>query len=1026
VTRSTSLQILEGKMKLSRILLTGSLLALLTLVATAQERTGRIEGLVTDPSGSAVPRAEVEVTGPGLPQAQRTQTDGAGAYLFPSLPPGTYTVSVKAQGFSLYKASNVLLNVGRTIRVDARLEVGAVAESVVVSGEALLVDTANTTVQTNVTAELYDRLPKGRSFDSLIVMAPGVRREPKSGGYQVDGASGSENSFVLDGIETTSIQTGELMRQSKVPIEWIAETNVKSSGFDAQYGGAIGGVVAATTRSGGNEFHGQASLYLMTDGMIGGFANPIYGAADRRPTLRLNPANDAIGEYFSNKKDGYRMLNPGFRVGGPIKKDMVWFFLSAYPEFHKADRTVTFLRPAETRSYTRKDRQDFTLAKIDVQPFSKLRTNFSYFYNPYKVNGLLPTYQGTDAITTPWADRGLRRPATGFGYQADYTVTAKLAISAFGGYQYSNYYDYGIPRGTRYRYANGNAAVPGVPANLIGPAGNFTPDNRQTVQDIFQRNTLHVIGSYLANIGGSQHNFRFGWDLNRLANKPVAGSWPDGYVFVYWDRAYSAVTKGGNFRGQYGYYINRAFATEGDVSSNNQGLFINDNWRVNKKLTLNLGLRSEREFLPSFDPKIQVTPIEFGFGSKIAPRLGFAYDPTGAGKMRFGASWGFYYDIMKYEMPRGSFGGDKWLDYVYTLDNPNILNIKPGAPAGFGQCACPGTLIEVVNWRIPSHDPSENLIEKNLKPVRSQVWDASFDYNFNTDYVFRLRYTHRHLDRTIEDVGILTPAGEQYYIANPGFGLTVDPKIFPSTFPPNVTPKAKRVYDGVEIGLERRFSKTLAFNTSYTISRLYGNYAGLANSDENGRTSPNVNRVYDEPWMAYDEKGKLVYGRLATDRPHAFKFFGSYDLKTKAGTTRFAPRFDLYSGTPITTEVNVQHVPVFVFGRGDLGRTPFFTQTDLLISHDIPVGKGEVKRIRLEMNVSNLFNHARATNRFPTLDHANDGGINFDADKLGDIFKGYNSRALMTAQKIRTDPRYGLANEYQLPRELRLGFHFFF
>ncbi|MBL8233576.1 MAG: carboxypeptidase regulatory-like domain-containing protein, partial [Bryobacterales bacterium] len=468
-------------MKSSRALL--AVAACLFGVAFSQERTGKIEGLVTDPSGSAVPLAEVEVSGPALPQAQKTKTDGAGAYLFPSLPPGTYAVSVKAQGFSQFKASNVLLNVGRTIRVDARMEVGAVSESVVVSGEVLLVDTANTTVQTNVTAELYDKLPKGRSFDSLIVMAPGVRREPKSGGFQVDGSSGSENSFVVDGIEVTSIQTGELTRQSKVPIEWISETNVKSSGFDAQYGGAIGGVVAATTRSGGNEFHGQASLYLMTDGMNAGLASPIVG--DRRASLRLNPVDDAIGEYFFNKKDGYRMLNPGFRVGGPIKKDMVWFFLSAYPEFHNIDRTVTYLRPVETRSYTRKDRQDFTLAKIDLQPFSKLRTNFSYFYNPYKVNGLLPTYQGTDAITTPWADRGLRRPATGFGYQADYTVTSKLAASVFGGYQYNNNKDYGIPRGTRYRYANGNAAVAGVPSNLIGPAGNFTPDNRQTVQDIF-------------------------------------------------------------------------------------------------------------------------------------------------------------------------------------------------------------------------------------------------------------------------------------------------------------------------------------------------------------------------------------------------------------------------------------------------------------------------------------------------------------------------------------------------------------
>lgn len=993
-----------------------SLFFLLSWNLMAQERTGSIQGTVTDPSGAAVPGATVEVSGPALTLAYKVTTDEGGGYLFPSVPPGTYTVSITAKGFMVFKASNVIVNVGRTIRVDAKLEVGQVAESVVVSGEALLVDTANTVVSTNVDATIYDRLPKSRSFDSLIVLSPGVRSEPKSGGFQVDGSSGSENSFVIDGIEVTSIQRGDLTTQARVPVEWIAETQVKSSGFDAQFGGAIGGVVAATTRSGGNTFHGQVSLYWNNASMDAG----------PRPTLRLNPANDNIGEYFHNKKDDYRFLNPGFRIGGPFKKDMLWFFASAYPQFTRTERTVTFLRPAETRTYESRERQDFTLAKLDFQPSAKLRGNFSYFYSPLRVNGLLPSRQGTDAITNPWADRGNRQPAAGYGYQADYSATSKLAVSVFGGYQYSNYKDYGIPSGTRYRYANGNSSLPitpQLPANVIGPAGNFTPDNRQTVKDVYTRHTVHAIGSYLANLSG-QHNFRFGWDLNRLANSPIAGTWPDGYVFVYWDRAYRAVTKGGSYRGPFGYYIRRAFATEGDVSSNNQGLFINDNWRVNRKLTLNLGLRTEREFLPSFDPKIQVRPIEFGFGQKLAPRLGFAYDPTGAGKQRISASWGLYYDIMKYEMPRGSFGGDKWLDFVYTLDDPNIFNIKPQGP-GFAGCSCPGTLIEVVNWRIPSHDPSENLIEPDLKPVRLQAWNVSWDYNFAGDFVFGVRYTHRQLDRTIEDVGVLTPQGEQYFIANPGFGITVDERKWPAGYPQDVTPKAVRDYDAIEFRLERRFSRSLAFQTSYTWSRLYGNYAGLANSDENGRRSPNVNRVFDEPWMAYDERGKLVYGRLATDRPHAFKLFGSYDWKTKAGVTRFSPYFNLFSGTPISTEVSVQHVPVFVFGRGDLGRTPFFTQTNMLVSHDFPL-KGEGRFVRIELNVTNLFNHARVTNIFPALDHANDGGINFDADKTADIFKGYNTRALMTAQRLRTDPRYGLASAFQEPRALRFGFHFFF
>ncbi|MEZ5400374.1 MAG: carboxypeptidase regulatory-like domain-containing protein [Bryobacteraceae bacterium] len=985
-----------------------------------QERTGAIQGLVTDPSGSAVPGAAVEVTGDALLQAQKITTNEGGAYLFPSLPPGPYNISVSAAGFTVYKLSNVNVPVGRTIRADARLEVGQITETVVVSGEALLIDTANTVVSTNVSSEMYDRLPKGRGFDSLIVMAPGVRAEPKSGGYSADGASGSENSFVLDGVETTDIQEGDLKQQASVPIEWIAETQVKSSGIDAQYGGAIGGVVAATTRSGANAFHGQFSLYLRDSGLN----------ASPRDELRLNLDNDDVSEYFHwARKDNTRTVNPGFRVGGPIKQNMLWFFLSGYPEFENIKRDVFFLRQQETRNYERKERQDYTMGKLDFAPFSRLRANFAYYYNPYRVNGLLPTKQGNDSIDNPWADRGYREPFTAYTWQADYIATSALTFSVFGGYQYKNYKDYGIPAGTRYRYANGNSAVAGVPASLIGPAGNFTPDNRQDVQDIFTRHNVNAIGSYMASAGG-QHVFKFGYQLNRLHNSPIAGTWPDGYVFVYWDRAYQAITKPGTFRGQYGHYINRVFATEGDVSSSNQGIFFNDNWRVNRKLTLNLGIRFEREFIPSFDPAIQIKPIEFGFGKKISPRFGFAYDPTGTGKMRFGASYGLYYDTMKYEMPRGSFGGDKWVDYYYTLDSPDIFNIKPTPSAGFGSCNCPGTFIESLNRRIPSHDPQNNLIEPNLLPVRLQAWDAFWDFNFTDDYVFGIRYSHKHLDRTIEDVGILTSQGEQYFIANPGFGITIDENKFSPGFPNDVTPKAKRNYDAVEFRLERRFARKATFAASYTWSRLFGNYAGLASSDEivtastaRGRRSPNVNRNFDLPWMAYDQRGQIVEGRLATDRPHTFKFFGSYDHKWKAGTLRFSPVFNLFSGTPISTEAHVQGVPVFIFGRGDLGRTGKFTNTNLMIAQDINTGM-EGKYFRVQLEIFNLFNNASVLSVFPEVTHANDGSVTFDNDT--DIFKGYDTLSLMQTDGIRRDPRYGLPWAYQTPRSMRLGFHFFF
>jgi hypothetical protein len=106
--------------------------------------------------------------------------------------------------------------------------------------------------------------------------------------------------------------------------------------------------------------------------------------------------------------------------------------------------------------------------------------------------------------------------------------------------------------------------------------------------------------------------------------------------------------------------------------------------------------------------------------------------------------------------------------------------------------------------------------------------------------------------------------------------------------------------------------------------RLYGNYSGLASSDESGRNSPNVNRYFDLPWNALTEQGKLAEGRLATNRPHTFRFFTGYTLKSKLGSSNVAPVLYVYSGTPITTELGIDGLPTYPYNRGHLGRTPIF------------------------------------------------------------------------------------------------------
>lgn len=1005
-------------------ILRGTTALLVTLLAAtcllAQERTGGIQGTVSDPSGAALPGANVEISGGSLIRPVGVKTNGAGGYSLPSLPPGQYQVSVTANGFASVKRNNVDVQVARVAVVDIKMEVGSVSETVVVEAAGAVVDTTTNIVATNVSADTYDRLPKGRSFDALVFLAPGVRNEPKGGGYQADGASGSENVYALDGVEVTNIQSGVLDRQTQIPIEWVSETTVKNSGVDAQYSSAVGGVVAANTKSGSDSFHGQVALYYKSDAFL-----PVQN----RNALRLSPSDDLQAEYFNYKKDGYRYLNPGYALGGPIVKQKIWFFSSYFPIFERTNRNVKF-NSGQTGSYERNDRQDYWLNRVDIMPFQKLRVNGSYQYNPWKANGLLPTQQGTDAFSNPWADRGFRQPYTSYNWQADYTATSRLVISGFGGYSYKNNKDYGVPGGTFYNFSAPSIGLAGVPAQFQAASGAFTPNNQQTTQDIFERTNANITASYLVSFLG-QHSLKGGWQLNRLVNSPRASAFPDGRIYIYWNRSYNAVTipnPPGGIRGTYGYYASRPFVTQGDVKSNNQGMFFNDSWRVNRKLTLNLGLRADKEYVPSFSARADVpsTAIEFNFQDKIAPRLGFAFDPSGVGKMKIFGSWGWYYDVMKYELPRGSFGGDYWVDTYYTLDDPNIFNIKPAAGDPYSLTGTfPGKKIESVDRRIPSNDPGDNLIEKNLKPMRQTAIDFGYEYSLTDKSVVTARYTHKNLDRAIEDVGLLTNLGEQYFIANPGYGITIDPTVIPAGYPSNVTPKAKRTYDALELRFERRYSKNLYLNASYTWSRLYGNYAGLASSDENGRTSPNVDRNFDLPWGAYDAKGQKVYGRLGTDRPHTFKLFSSYNLKSKVGYTTFAPAFVAYSGTPISTEVSVLGVPMLVNGRGDLGRTPIYSQLDFLVQHDFR-GFREGQKFRIEFNATNILNQNTVTNVFPGYVQPNQGGGNLDFDDPTTIFKGFNYINLMQQQDLFVDPRYRQASSFQAPRDIRIGFHFFF
>jgi hypothetical protein len=231
---------------------------------------------------------------------------------------------------------------GRAFEVNTEMTVGGVTESVQVTAEASpLVDNRSTLIAHNVSAEEFDRLPKARSFQSIALTAPSVNSGEVEGGFQVNGASGAENGFTVDGITTNSLINGQ-SRQNTV-FEYLQEVQVKTSGISAEYGGALGGVISAVTKSGGNVFRGEGHYYYE--------GSALAVAPVKR--LVLDPTTEATGFYVQDQENDNRQSEFGGSIGGPVVKNRLFFYGSYSPRKEQRDNLYNFTDGTSTFSNQR-------------------------------------------------------------------------------------------------------------------------------------------------------------------------------------------------------------------------------------------------------------------------------------------------------------------------------------------------------------------------------------------------------------------------------------------------------------------------------------------------------------------------------------------------------------------------------------------------------------------------------------------------------------------------------------------------
>ena len=439
------------------------------------------------------------------------------------------------------------------------------------------------------------------------------------------------------------------------------------------------------------------------------------------------------------------------------------------------------------------------------------------------------------------------------------------------------------------------------------------------------------------------HTLKGGIQFEHQVNDVLSGAQAP-TVALSWDASYATVD-GRVVRGKYGYYQVSRLYTSGDVNANVMGLFAQDQWTVNNRLTLNLGLRSENEDVPSY--RAENPSIHFGFAQKMAPRAGFAWDIKGNSQWKAYGSYGVFYDLLKLTIGRVMTGADRWISYYYTLDDFNWPAINCDGPQGSG---CPGTYIALFDNRSVANVPSHNLVDPDLHPTQTREFTLGLDHELSQVMSGGVRYVHKWAPWVFESVCQFVPTGEDCGINNPGHG-TIGKYPFGTAFPAQPVPV--RDYDGLEFRLKKRYSNRWSLDASYLLSRIWGNWSGVGSSDEAVNClQANSCLAFNFLYYSYDAQGHPTYGLQGTDRPNQFKLQGTYDLKWG---TMVGVNFLAQSGIPKSTIIKERSdgTNFFPYGRGNLGRTPFINQTDLLVQQQVRLPRN--LRATVGVNVLNLF-----------------------------------------------------------------------
>lgn len=879
-------KILRGGVALRTLALLGAGLPasmMLSAPASAQDYTrGNIVGTVVGTDGAPVAGANVTVRSNEQGFSNTTTTDNNGTFRVSGLPTGTYTVVVESGGAVVVEDRSAAVVAGQaatfrytagTASADGSAAADAAedaGEEVVITGTRVQVDDFAQT-QTGATinvAELAQTVPISRDQTSLILLAPGTVSGDAGFGNlaSIGGATIAENAYFVNGLNITDFRT--FVGGSLIPFEFYRTIDVKTGGYPAEYGRALGGVTSAVTKSGSNNFEaGMVAVY-----------NPTF--------FRETSPNTFLA---FNETDRRESIEANFYVAGPIVKDRLFFYGLYTPRYlNNADSGILAGQRVRTRSSS-----PFFGGKIDAVITDGHRLEFTYFRDKQTQRSDFNTFDGDTEVV----GNRLGTTVSGFGgdnFIGTYTgqLTDWFTVSAAYGENRSRATARPDPNIAFISSNISNASNRRVRGFSAGLAGD--KDLRR-----FYRADADAFLNFLG-----EHHFRAGFDLEELSANELTARTGSGYDYVF-NRASTALPNG---------FITRTFyRNEGGFETKQRAIYLQDAWSLlDNRVNLQLGVRND-----SFKNYAVSGEQYYKSGDQWAPRLGASIDVFGDQRTRVNAFYGRYYLPIatntnirlggaelfyrqRFNFPTGAgattdFDGDGIPDRL-TFN----ANGDPALGSVIGTATCPAASPNAgeVCFSVLSdgvQGPTDTLVSSTLAPSYTDEMLLGASHRIG-GWTFGIDYIRRRLGETLEDVAIdaavikycaekgiagcadVFTGFHQYVLSNPGSDITVrldgDCSIKGQCDVVTLTKenlgylKAIRKYDSVQFTVDKRFNGLFGFNGSYVYTDLRGNYEGAVKSDNN-QTDAGLTQDFDQPGF---QDG--FFGDLANGRKHTFKLYG--------------------------------------------------------------------------------------------------------------------------------------------------------